>query len=270
MSLAYVMSKILCEQIGLGYSVQSRKIELCEIFAKVIFGEVLMDNKISHMSNLYDYYLDDDERILIDKIAKMITENTDKYYPVELWTYDAKIGGIGAYSIPADPVKNPFKGGYTRQVFRPLQYARCNIDILDIRYTTRYIVQNMGLHLEFVLKHILKLNTTRPGLFYNKKTLGYLVKKSYSMKLVDAELYMQMETLLAMYNHSKHEVNMDEERESSFTVCDTLCFYIITRKIATKILNPCYDQIYNELRRIGIIERFSINYERIDDFDFVV
>lgn len=54
--------------------------------------------------------------------------------------------------MPADPKKNPFKGGFTRELFRPIQYARCSMDILDIRYSSRHIIRDLGLHIEVVLK----------------------------------------------------------------------------------------------------------------------
>jgi hypothetical protein len=214
-------------------------------------------------------YLNQYERELINSLESEIIKDSRNYNLSRLWEYDSIIGGIGAYSMPADPTKNPFKGGCSREIFRPLQYARCNMEILNIAYTTRNIIRDIGLHLEFVLKYILKWNSSLGSIRFNKLTLGGLNQKLYEKSLIDDDNYDLLKNVVKIYNDSKHSINMDIERDSSFTIGDAIIFYIVSRRIATSLLEPYYTRIYKEMTHIEIINRFYINFNREEGLGFV-
>lgn len=172
--------------------------------------------------------------------------------------------------MSANPLRNPFKGGYTREIFRPLQYARCSMQILDITYTTRNIIRDIGLHLEYALKYILKWSSTLGNLRFNKLTLGVLNHKLFYKGLIDEEYYGALNLIVKTYNYSKHRVNMDDERDSSFTIGDSLIFYIVSRKIITSLLTPYYSKIYKDMKDINILQQFRINFHNKENFEFEI
>ena len=55
---------------------------------------------------------------------------------------DKEIDGIGGYGMPSDPKKNPFPSGEYRELFRPLQYARSEIEVTTVHFHSRYVVMN--------------------------------------------------------------------------------------------------------------------------------
>ncbi len=77
---------------------------------------------------IYLDYLNEEEKDLVDSLEEEFKNKGADYSLIALWNYDSFLGGIGCYSMPADPKKNPFAGGDVRHVFRPLQYARCDMD----------------------------------------------------------------------------------------------------------------------------------------------
>lgn len=89
-------------------------------------------------------------------IAKIEKEGKD-YKTIDLWEFDQKIGGIGAYCQGCDPANaNHFQGTEYRNAYRCLQYIRADIDILDVNYTARDIIANCGHHFEESIKIYLK------------------------------------------------------------------------------------------------------------------
>lgn len=217
-----------------------------------------MNCNSEHIRKLCYDYLSEDERKLIELLVNKVKSN-DKYYLNELWEYDYTIGEIGGYSMPADPIKNPFAGGFTREIFRSIQYARSNIDILNIKFTTRHIIRDMGLHLEFALKYILKCNNKLGKFKYSRMTLGSLKESMYKKNLISEEDYNTLNLIVKSYNDSKHSVNMDPNVESSFSIDDALIYYIAVRRISNSLLQQYYPAIYIELKEIDRFDNFYIN-----------
>lgn len=131
-----------------------------------------MDCRLVNSETIYSSQLNQQERTLEDLLELEVENNPTTYSLEELWNYDFILGMIGAYSMPANPIKNPFKGGFARELFRPLQYARSNMDILDISLTARHAVQDTGLHLECVFKYLLSKFAPFGNIRFNNITLG--------------------------------------------------------------------------------------------------
>lgn len=124
---------------------------------------------------LFDSVLDNDIQKCINDFISLEVEQKEKYETDKLWIVDQKIGGIGDYAMPSNPIVNPFPGGIERSFYRPLQYARCNIDIRDIRFRARYIVQSCCMYLETVCRLVLKrYKVFRDLRFYTRIIEGYL------------------------------------------------------------------------------------------------
>ena len=98
-----------------------------------------MKAALAETSYIYNVVFSDEQRRQIQAFLDEIKTKKEKYSPEMLWQMDQKIGGLGGYCMPPDPKINPFPGGINRELFRPLQYARSEIDICDVRMHARYI-----------------------------------------------------------------------------------------------------------------------------------
>src|SRR5665647_3764353 len=137
----------------------------------------MVDPILSDSNQLLTNLFDDREKAILKEIEEEII-NKPVFYDIEkLWILDKNIGGIGAYSMPANPVRNPLPGGIGRTIYRPLQYARANIEINNINDHARYAIQNVGLHLEGLVKYIVKKERTLGLMPPSKMTLGQGINK---------------------------------------------------------------------------------------------
>lgn len=153
-----------------------------------------------------------------------------------LWITDQKIGGIGAYAMPPDPVINTFPGGIERSLYRPLQYARSDIDICDIRMHARYIVQNCGMHLEVICRIILQTHKVFGDLRFHNTTLGKAIQLIKGLNIVDNNIIIALDNFVKVYNLSKHEVNHDESRERLFNAYEAVTAYYSARVLGVHLL----------------------------------
>lgn len=185
---------------------------------------------------IFDELLNEEQK---DKIAIFLNELREKKEQYEtniIWQMDQDIGGIGGYCMPVDPKKNPFPGGLNRELFRPLQYARSEIDICDIRMHSRQIVHYSGMHLEAVLRLFLKHTKTLGNSRFYNSTLGKAAHEVSKMNIIDKKLIDVLFSFITLYNKAKHEVNMFEERERLFAPSDALVSYFGARIVGQVLL----------------------------------
>lgn len=133
--------------------------------------------------------------------------------------------------MPADPRFNPFPGGVERQLFRPLQYARSEIDICDIRIHSRHVVYYSGMHLEAVLRLYLSKSKILGNLRFFNSTLGKAAHEIDKMNLFDKALIEALFKFITLFNKAKHEVNMLKDRPRLFSVADAVVCYFSARII---------------------------------------
>ena len=194
--------------------------------------------ELTHQSLIYlnDNILNNEIQKNIKRFILSLREKKEKYNTDNLWITDQKIGGIGAYAMPADPVKNPFPGGIERSLYRPLQYARSDIDICDIRVHARYIVQNCGMHLEAVCRLILKNYKVFGDLRFHNTTLGKAIQSIKGLNILDNNIIIALDNFVKVYNLSKHEVNQDESRERLFNAHEAVIAYFSARVLGVYLL----------------------------------
>jgi hypothetical protein len=152
------------------------------------------------------------------------------------WIAGQKIGGIGAYAMPPDPVVNPFPGGIERSLYRLLQYARSDIDICDIRMHARYIVQNCGMHLEVVCRLVLRTYKVFGDLRFHNITLGKAILLIKGLNIMDIKIIVALDNFVKIYNLSKHEINQDESRERLFNAYEAITAYYSARVLGVHLL----------------------------------
>lgn len=185
---------------------------------------------------LFNDLLNDELQQCVTDFIKLEVEAKDRYDTQALWVVDQQIGGLGAYAMPPDPIKNPFPRGIKRSLYRPLQYARSDIDICDVRMHARYVVQNSGMHLEAVCRVVLKDYNVFSNLRFNNTTLGRAVRKIKGANKIDLDTIASLEHFVEIYNFSKHEVNQDETRERLFNAYDAVTAYFCARILGVKLL----------------------------------
>lgn len=186
--------------------------------------------------NLYNSIFSDKQKYNIKKILDEVNKNKHNYSTKALWEMDKEIGGIGGYCMPCDPIKNPFPGGEYRELFRPLQYARSEIDITGIHLHSKYVVSNCGLHLEAVVRLILKKYKFFGNMRYMNSTLGNATRKIEDINAIPNHLVKNLFLFVRIYNKSKHEVNQDNGRERLFMAEDAIIAYFAARIIGVKLL----------------------------------
>ncbi len=185
---------------------------------------------------LFNYVLDKDIQKCIKNFISLEIEAKEKYQTDNLWIADQKIGGIGAYAMSPDPVVNTFPKGIERSLYRPLQYARSDIDICDIRMHARYIVQNCGMHLEVVCRLVLRAYKVFGDLRFHNTTLGKAIQLIKGLNIMDIDIIVALDNFVKIYNLSKHEVNQDESRKRLFNAYEAVTAYYSARVLGVDLL----------------------------------
>ncbi len=195
--------------------------------------------KLSHLElqNFFDNMLPIEVQAAIAEfIENEIEEKSSNYITDKLWISDQSLGGVGAYCIPPDPKLNPFPGGQKRELFRPLQYARADIDICDVNIHARNVVHMSGMHLEAVCRLVLKTKTTIGAFRFNGTTLGKAVHKIENFYIIDSSIIEGFYSFIAIYNRSKHEINQDDTKERLFNAFDAVVAYFAARILGLALL----------------------------------
>ena len=206
--------------------------------------------RVSHveLQNIYDTFLTEKVKQAINEFMDQELDDTESMYSTDsLWKADCTIGGIGAYCMPANPVKNPFPAGVERELYRPLQYARSNIDICDVRMQSRYVIESVGMHLEAACRLYLKSKSFLGGLKHNSTTLGKAVRKIEKLGEFKDDIIKAFFEFVTIYNRSKHEINQSVDRERMFNACDAIVAYFAARELGIVIL-----------RELGVPESFNM------------
>ncbi|WP_269318446.1 hypothetical protein [Exiguobacterium sp. KJ 601] len=194
-----------------------------------------MKHALSDTLWLYKNLLNHNQRFAVDEFMSDMYQDMQKEALTRLWRVDEEIGGIGGYCLPKNPVQNPFPGGERRSLFRPLQYAACELE-RDVSYGSRYIVQYAGMHLEAVTRRYLKQVQPLGSIRHYNSTLGKSVHKIASLKTVDQQTVQSLMAFVRLYNMSKHEVNQDESKDRLFSVEDALITYLTARILGVRLL----------------------------------
>lgn len=195
-----------------------------------------MDISHAELQKLFDTILPEKFKIVITNFIEEVVLREDKYSCKELWVADQMLGGIGGYCMPANPVSNPYPSGQKRTLYRPLQYARSEIEICDVRIHARYAVQMCGMHLEAVCRLYLQNRKTLGPLRFGNTTLGKAVQQMQSMQEIDSDIIDGLFAYISVYNRSKHEINQDDSRERLFNAYDAVVGYYSARILGLTIL----------------------------------
>lgn len=204
---------------------------------------------ISHkeLINLYDKLFDKDVKEGISEFLRQDFDNKDRKYKTDmLWKIDALIGGVGGYCMPSSSSRNPYPAGIERELYRPLQYAKEEIDFGYSRVNARYIIDMCGMHLE-AASRLLLMNSILDEFRFSNCTLGKAVHRIDKKKMLDDNIIQALYDFVQIYNRSKHEVNQDETRERLFSTDDAIVVYFATRILGVNIL-----------QKLGRVESYKV------------
>lgn len=204
---------------------------------------------ISHkeLINLYDKLFDKDVKEGISEFLRQDFDNKDRKYKTDmLWKIDALIGGVGGYYLPSSSSRNPYPAGIERELYRPLQYAKEEIDFGYSRLNARYIIDMCGMHLEAACR-LLLMNSILDEFRFSNCTLGKAVHRIDKKKMLDDNIIQALYDFIQIYNRSKHEVNQDETRERLFSTDDAIVVYFATRILGVNIL-----------QKLGRVESYKV------------
>lgn len=193
---------------------------------------------ISHkeLMDLYNKLFDEAVKEGISEFLRQDFDNKDEKYKTDmLWEIDALIGGVGGYCLPSSSSNNPYPAGIERKLYRPLQYAKEDIDLGYGRVNARYIIDMCGMHLEAACR-LLVMNSVLDEFRFSNCTLGKAVHRIEKKKLLDGNVIQALYDFVQIYNRSKHEVNQDETRERLFSTDDAIVAYFATRILGVSIL----------------------------------
>ena len=209
-----------------------------------------MRNLLSESKILFNEAFNEEQQKVVGKLILEAEEGEKDIFLKSIWEYDQYIGGIGGYSMPPNPIYNPYPGGEYRELFRPLQYARSDMHH-DLQYYShhRNIVMMSGMHLEGVLRAVLKKTKTFGSLRYATITLGKATNEIKKMNIQPPAVINSLYAFVKLYNKSKHEVNHDEERERLFDLSDAIVCYLAARVIRVKLLVSIeHDSVFYEYK----------------------
>lgn len=204
---------------------------------------------ISHkeLINLYDKLFDKDVKEGISEFLRQDFDNKDRKYKTDmLWKIDALIGGVGGYCLPSSSSRNPYPAGIERELYRPLQYAKEEIDFGYSRVNARYIIDMCGMHLEAACR-LLLMNSILDEFRFSNCTLGKAVHRIDKKNMLDDNIIQTLYDFIQIYNRSKHEVNQDETRERLFSTDDAIVVYFATRILGVNIL-----------QKLGRVESYKV------------
>lgn len=206
-----------------------------------------MDKALQESKKLAFASLNEKQLKKLQLALNQIYQCPDNYDIKVLWELDRSIGLIGGYCMPADPKNNPFPGGFGRDIFRPLQYARAEIEISNIFNTARYVVQYSGMHLKGIARYVLGCEKFLGVPRYNNATLGKAISLLNNAKLYDEKTINCLYMFIPIFNKAKHDVNQDEQRERLLLPPDAVIAYISSRVLGNKLLKPYYNEIILKL-----------------------
>jgi len=184
------------------------------------------------IEKILDSYYSKDDKKKIYSFAKIIEKDYKiKTTHKKIWEYDQLLGGLGGYAAPLNPTINPFnKLGNYRNVFRSLQYARCDMFLCS---RPRHIILDASLHIETLVKLLLSKNKILEYIC-NKREFGKNIEQLYKKSIIDKELYVRLNNLRKILNYAKHDT--DSEKDNTFDYIDAVVFYFETRKIGNRLL----------------------------------
>lgn len=153
---------------------------------------------------------------------------------------------MGGYCLPSSSSRNPYPAGIERELYRPLQYAKEEIDFGHSRVNARYIIDMCGMHLEAACR-LLLMNSILDEFRFSNCTLGKAVHRIDKKKMLDDNIIQALYDFIQIYNRSKHEVNQDETRERLFSTDDAIVVYFATRILGVNIL-----------QKLGRVESYKV------------
>ncbi len=188
----------------------------------------------------------------INDIIEEIEKDGQEYKTINLWKFDQTIGGIGGYSQGCDPARsNPLQGTEFRNAYRCLQYIRSYIDILNINYTARDIIENCGHHFEESIKIYLKRTKKVKWIKVSRYPLGKLLIYIADKNIFEEEITEALKLFVDLYNISKHEILSNDELDRTFHANDAIICYFACRIVGKKILLKIDPKTENETYEIN-------------------
>ncbi len=191
-------------------------------------------------------YYNDTDKNLFERFAKIIEKDyQNKETQRKIWEYDQKLGGLGGYATPLNPTVNPFNSWSDyRNVFRSLQYARC-----DMFYCTRprHIILDAALHIETLVKLVVS-NKKFLKFIYNHRELGKNIFHLYEQNIIDENIYVRLNYLRKILNYAKHDT--DPNKDNTFDYEDAIIFYFESRNVGNELLKLLNHSTYKKLYEI--------------------
>ena len=192
---------------------------------------------------------------IINNLIKDIEKEGQDYKTIKVWEFDQSIGGIGGYCQGCDPANsNPFQGTEFRNAYRCLQYIRADIDILDVNYTARDIIENCGHHFEEAIKIYLQRNKKLNWIKASRYPLGKLLNYVTDKQLFEEKIIEHLKLFIDLYNISKHEILSNDEVDRTFHADDAIICYFACRIVGREILL--------KIDRERELETYEINWKK--------
>ena len=115
-----------------------------------------------------------------------------------------------------------------RAIFRPIQYVGIYLRRRSLEWLTRSIVTMSCLHVETSLKRRLEID--------GRLSIGMILKDRKARTLDPDLVEVLGELNKAVYNESKHTIELAYADGHMFSVADALAVYLICRTLGSRIL----------------------------------
>jgi hypothetical protein len=175
----------------------------------------------------------------IGDLTEVIRSNLELGYD-KLVNLDREIGGVGLHNVQHPVNGNEMSGNYRiefRPQFRPIQYVYMHLTFDDLASTSRDIIENSCLHVEYAVKlrfNIPENMNASLGILLNGKSFKQKVHKELDPTLLD--LLNRLNRIV--YRRAKHTIERVSLDRHKFAPGDAISIYLVCRWIGVKLLEP--------------------------------
>jgi hypothetical protein len=191
-----------------------------------------MNSILFEIEKLSKLFISQENMKIIEDMASEIIINKN-YNTEPLWALDANLNDIADLSCNFKDNSSHYPYDDEQAIYAPLQYARDEIEICNVSYSARYVIMYSLMHLEAIIRYILKNNYAFGKVRFRSIPLNRGIFKLEDLKLLP-------DYLIEGY-HQFGELSIKFQKEANnpefFSARDALILYTSARVLGLKTLS---------------------------------
>lgn len=197
-----------------------------------------MDGLCAEVKELSQLIFSDSEFEVLKELITSISNNRN-YDTEPLWNFETELLDRLIIDFGRECSGDDICLYREKSIQNSLQCARDEIEICNVNYTSKYVILYCGMHLEAVLKHLLRSSDSLGKIRYFYSSLEKLVPKLNNFHIIPNHIIKGYQLIVPIYNIARKIT--DEEAFSSFSPGDAVITYLCTRVLSrfTLMLTLC-------------------------------